>query len=156
MYYDPRFGRMVSEKGPENFKSYSASAPLHSHWRQATCEEFECDAFVHGSVVTADLSTDLGQRQYEYLKHDRTRRCSMQQVSQYIVKFVYGPGNDCFEPVRSTHRVPFGRPPFYLVAEGDFRGNPRGTPVRVHRCVEDWVDDWANHTDKLANLRQRG
>jgi hypothetical protein len=157
MYWDKVHNRLAPDAGPEHFKSYSARAPLATHWRPATCEEAECEHFLHGFVLSVDLSTDLGQKQYHYVtKEDKERSYSIQRISMDLVKVVYGPGNPCFEPYRSQHRVPIGRPPFYLVADGDFRGNPRGTPVRRHFCVEDWVDDFANHQDKVSTVMQRG
>lgn len=148
--------RHVPQLGPEFFKTYQWTAPVRTHWRPATCEEFECEDFLKGFVLTVDLSTELGQKQFHYVTHDKSRKHSMQRVTATLVKFVYGPGNDCFEPKRSTHRVPIGRPPFYLVSGGDWRGNPRGTPRFMHRRPEDWIDDFATHQDKLAEVQQRG
>lgn len=139
--------------GPEHYKSYSMRAPFRSHWRPATCEEYECEAFLTGFVTTVDLNTELGQRQYHYLTHDRERSYSMQRVSMTLVKFIYGPGNRCFSS--QDHRVPVGRPPRLLVVGGDWRGNPR-REVRVHSRVDDWVDDSRNHQDKIATIVQRG
>jgi hypothetical protein len=101
-----------------------------------------------------DTGTELGQKQFYYLTHDTDRKYSMQRVDQTLFKFLYGPGNPCFR--RGDHRVPIGRPPFYLVAEGDWRGNPRGTPAFRHRRVEDWVDEFANHQNSIAAAIKRG
>jgi len=157
MYWDNIHNRLAPDAGPEHFKSYAARAPLATHWRQATCEEYECDQFLHGFVLTVDLSTELGQKQWYYVaKVDRERSYSIQRLNQFIVKVIYGPGNPCFEPNRSNHRVPVGRPPFYLVADGDWRGNPRRTPMYHHRRVEDFIEDFALHQDKIAVVRKRG
>lgn len=144
---------IIPAAGPEHYKSYSMRSPIKTHWRQATCEEYECEAFLVGFITTVDLNTELGQRQYDYLIHDRERSYSMQRVSMTMVKFIYGPGNRCFSS--GDHRVPVGRPPRLLVVGGDWRGNPR-REVRVHTRVEDWVDDSRNHQDKIARLIQRG
>lgn len=149
--------RYAPEAGPQHFMTYEWSAPLRSHWRKATCEEYECDDFINGFVLTVDLSTELGKKQYYFVtKVDRERSYSMQRVTQTMVKFIYGPGNPCFAPKRNTHRVPIGRPPFYIVAQGDWRGNPRGTPRYLHRRAEDWIDDSANHFNRLAEAAKRG
>lgn len=139
--------------GPQNYKSYSMRAPFRTHWRLASCEEYECEAYFKGFVTTVDLNTELGQRQYEYLSHDRERSFHMQRLSMSLVKFVYGPGNRCFSS--HEHRVPIGRPPRLLVVGGDWRGNPR-RERRVHSNVDDWVDDARNHQDKIATIVQRG
>lgn len=141
--------------GPEHFKSYKASAPLGSHWRRATCEEYECDDFLYGFIFTCDISTELGQQQHYFLTHDKERSYSIQRPNESIVKFIYGPGNRCFAPKCENHVIPIGRPPFYLIHGGDWRGNPRGDRL-VHRRVEDWIDDWANHQDRIASTIRRG
>jgi hypothetical protein len=146
--------RPPQQFGPEWFKTYSMRSPLSTHWRPADCAEYECDEFLYGQVLTVDMGTELGQRQAYYLRHDRTRRMHEQKVSDTLVKFVYGPGNECFNS--GEHRVPIGRPPFLLVADGDWRGNPRGTPVRRHRQVEDWVEDFALHQIEVKQARERG
>jgi hypothetical protein len=140
--------------GPEFYKSYKMSAPLHSHWRNATCEEYECDDFLYGFVMTANISTDLGKKQAYYLMHDKERSFHIQRVSQDIVKFIYGPGNRCFKS--GDHRIQSGRPPFYLVSGGDWRGNPRGTPTFQHRRPEDWADDCGEHQLRIAETVQKG
>ena len=149
---------MVSRIAPAmpaaHYKTYGMAMPLRTHWRPATCDEYGCEAYQHGWVSTFDLSTDLGKGQYEYCKADRTRSFHMQRVDLTLVKFIYKPGNRCFRA--SDHRVPLGRPPRFVVAGGDWRGNPRGTPVQVHRSAEDWVDDFSNHQDKIAAAIGRG
>ena len=139
--------------GPQNYKTYAMSAPLRTHWRQATCEEYECEQFQHGFVTTIDVGTELGQKQFDYLTHDTTRRAVMQRISLTTVKFTYGPGNRCFN--YGEHRIPIGKPPKLLVLGGDWRGNPSGQ-VRRHTRVEHWVEDSAGHLDHLAEIVRRG
>lgn len=139
---------------PEAYKTYGMSMPLRTHWRPATCEEVGCAAYRSGWVSTFDLSTELGQKQYAYCKDDRSRSFSMQQASMTLVKLVYKPGNKCFQA--SDHKLPLGRPGRFYVAEGDFRGNPRNIPVRVHRSADNWVEDFSEHQDKIATAIQKG
>jgi len=155
MHWDNAHNRLAPNAGPENFKTFERRAPLSSHWRKATCEEVLCDDYVHGFVLTIDLSTDLGQRQYDYVKHDGSRSCSIHRSGMNMLSCVYRPGNAGFKPTHD-HRIPIGRPAIFLVAEGDFRGNPRGIPVRVHRTGVDWADEFATHQDKVVTLLQRG
>lgn len=149
-----RISRLAPDLGPEYYKTYTMSSPFASHWKPATCEEYECEDFLNGFVLTVDLGTELGQKQYHYVTHDRDRRHSMQRISDHLIKFVYGPGNPCFR--RGDHKVPLDRPPFYLVSGGDWRGNPRGIRRMVHRRPEDWVDDFANHQDSISEAVKRG
>jgi hypothetical protein len=145
--------RPVPVAGPEHYKTYSMSAPLRTHWRQATCEEYECPDFLNGFVTTIDVSSDLGKKQFHFITHDKTRSYTMRALPLGLVEFTYGPGNKCWK--WQEHRVPFGKPPRLLVTGGDWRGNPR-RQVRVHKRVEDWVEDSATHLDKIASLVQRG
>jgi hypothetical protein len=151
-----QLNRIVPRLGPEHYKTYTISAPLRTHWRRATCEEYECDDFLYGFVLTIDTTTDLGMRQLEFVRYDKSRKGSIQRLSEQIIKVTYGPGNQCFEPKRSTHRVPVGRPPFFLVHGGDWRGNPRGTETLVHRRPVDWVDDCATNQIRIADVHKRG
>jgi hypothetical protein len=151
--------RIAPAMGPEGYKTYEMDMPLGTHWRPVSCEDYECDDFMHGFVLTVDTSTDLGKKQFHFVTHDKTRKMSMQRVGEYVFKFLYGPGNKCFKNVEGDprrHKLPIGRPPFFLVSGGDWRGNPRGTPTMTHRRPEDWIDDFANHQDKLATAFQRG
>lgn len=156
MQWSNQYNRLVPEIGPEHYKSYSLAAPLETHWKNATCEEYECDEFVYGFVLTVDISTQMGERQYDYITHDRSRKYSMQKVDATVFKFVYGPGNEGFGAKHGEHKVGLGRTPLLLVEEGDFRGNPRGTPARVHVREQDWAEDFALHVDKLNTAIQRG
>lgn len=147
--------RIAPVLGPEHYKTFTASAPFSSHWRPATCEEYECDDFLYGFVTTIDFSTELGQKQLHHLtKVDKERKYSLQRTGPFEVKIIYGPGNPCFR--RQYHRVPIGRPPFYLVSEGDWRGNPRRAQPYRHRRPEDWVDQFANHQSEIAESVRRG
>ena len=149
-----RVNRLMPKMGPQNFKTYGLAMPLATHWRKATCEETGCDAYLKGWVTTLDLSTPEGQFHAETIKNDKTRKYSVQRVSVAVAKYVYPPGNRCFR--ESQHRLPLERPARLYVADGDWRGNPRRTPVRVHQRAEDWVEDFSLHQDTLKTAIERG
>lgn len=153
-YGHTQVSRLAPAMPAHAYKTYGVSMPVRTHWRQATCEEAGCEAYRHGWVSTFDLSTDLGQAQYEHCKNDRERSFSMQRASLTLAKFIYPPGNRCFRS--GDHRVPLERPARFYVAGGDFRGNPRRVPVRVHSRAEDWVEDFSAHQDRIATAIQRG
>lgn len=153
-YFNQKCNRISPNMGPENYKSYTMRAPFETHWRMATCEEYECIDFLNGFAITVDTATELGKKQHYYLTHDNERSYSLQRVTESLFKFIYKPGNPCVK--RADHRVPIGRPPLLLVVGGDWRGNPRGTPTVRHTRVEDWVDDFATHQEGLATLLRRG
>jgi hypothetical protein len=145
----------IPPAGPADaYKTYGWSMPVSTHWRAATCEEVGCEAYRYGWVSSFDLSTDLGQRQFEHCKADKTRSFSIQRPAPTLVKFVYTPGNRCFQA--ADHRLPLGRPARFYVAGGDYRGNPRGDRTVVHSRAEDWAEDFAEHQDRLATAIERG
>lgn len=147
--------RLAPLGSPAAYKTYGALSPLSTHWRDATCEEAACAAFLAGWVTTADLTTAGGQRMAHFITHDKTRSWSLQRVTATLVKFVFGPGQRCFPSQVSPHRVRMDRPPRFLVRDGDFRGNPTGF-TREHKNGEQWAEDSAETLDRVRTLRQRG
>jgi hypothetical protein len=136
------------------FKSYSWRQPLATHFRKVTCAEFGCKAYRHGWVTLVDVSTELGQRQYHYITHDRTRRHHEEKTGTGLISFTFPPGQEFFAgSPQHEHRRPIGYDPVTLVHGGDFRGNPRQTPSRVMR-PQDWVDDFATHQETLARAQR--
>lgn len=135
------------------FKSYSVRYPLSTHWRKATCEEVDCPQYMLGWDTVVDVGTELGQRQYDYITHDRSRSYTMTKEGLTLVRFHYGPGNQPFAGPSHDHRIKVERAPLMLVTGGDWRGNPRGTEPVVHRNAENWVDDLARHQDRLARAQ---
>ncbi len=133
-------------------KTYQIAAPLATHWRKATCAEVDCPAFLHGWQTVCDESTELGQRQADYIRHDKTRKHAEQRAEGGLTVFVFGAGQNCFRP----HQVPSGRPERFLVTGGDFRGNPLGIPPREHVRPDDWVDDMAETLDEIRTRHERG
>ncbi len=49
-------------------QTYAILAPRSTHYRRATCAEFECPDYVNGFALVADLATDLGQAQATYIR----------------------------------------------------------------------------------------
>lgn len=145
---------IMPKMGPQAYKTYGMTMPLKTHWRPASCDEVGCEAYRNGWVSTFDLGTELGRKQYAFCQADRERSYSMQRTGLNLVKLLYKPGTPCFN--RSTHRVPMERPARLYVADGDWRGNPRRTPVRVHSRAADWVEDFSIHQDRLATAVERG
>lgn len=144
--------RLLPAMPVQAYKTYGMSMPLSTHWRAATCEEVGCEAYRKGWVSTFDLSTDLGTKQYEHCKADKSRSWSMQRATLTLVKFVYKPGNRCFRS--GDHRMPLERPALFTVRGGDWRAAT--TSVRTHVRAEDWVEDFSIHQDRLATAIERG
>jgi hypothetical protein len=149
--------RIVPKAGPEHYKSYSWRRPLgmDGFWRRVTCEEYRCKAFRRGWQTVVDISTELGQRQYHYLSHDKSRKWAMEKTGDCLVTFSYPPGQEFFDgsPAHRHVRPANIRPPLLLVSGGDWRGNPRQVRTVVHRSADDWLDDFSSNLDRLARAR---
>lgn len=131
------------------YKTYAIVAPKQTHTRKATCAEVECQHHIHGWVTTVIRGSDD-----EALIRRAGRHFVEEPAEANMVRFVFPPGQPCFRV--STHRVTLEREPLYVVRDGDWRGNPRGTDPRRHTRAADWVDDFATHQDKLATRLAQG
>jgi hypothetical protein len=145
--------RPVPKLGPQAYKSYSWRQPLQTHFRRVTCADVRCAEYVNGWVTVVDTATELGQRQYDYLSRDRTRSPHAEKTGTSLVSFTYPPGSQPFDSTRHEHYRPIGYEPVTVVHGGDFRGNPRRDPPRIMR-PQDWVDDFANHQERLARAQR--
>lgn len=133
-------------------KTYGIRAPLQTHWRPATCAEVECLAYQRGWRTTVDVRSELGARQAYYIRMHSGRSFEVSEVNELgMVTFTFPAGQKCFQ----EHRVPLERPQIFVVRGGDWRGNPRGE-FRRHVRAADWVDDFAEHQDKLADRFTQG
>lgn len=127
-------------------KTYAIHAPISTHYRPATCQEVDCEAYAHGWKTRIDPNAELGRKQLNYIRLGSGR--SFRVVTSPgtpIVDLIFSPGQQCF----AQHQVPLEREPFYIVRDGDFRGNPRGTTPRKLSAPH-WVDDFATHQDTIA------
>ncbi len=143
--------RLPVKAGPEAFKTYQIVAPLKTHWRPATCDEVDCQKRAKGFQAQIDVSTDLGRRQAHYIENLAGLRYRRQVMGMMVI-YTFPAGQRCFDP----HKVPLEREPLYIVRGGDHRGNPRGTPKRAHRTGSLWVEDFAEHQDRIATAIERG
>jgi hypothetical protein len=153
----PGFRRTLNRLAPPlpagSMKTYQISAPRATHWRPATCAEVDCAAHVHGWRTVVDESTELGQRQAHHVRKVAGRAYTEHRDEAGLTVFTFEAGQRCF--AADSHRLPVGRPEIYVVRGGDWRGNPRGD-VRKHARPADWVDDFAEHQQQLADRLAQG
>jgi hypothetical protein len=121
------------------------------HYRPATCAEVECPQWKNGWITRVPVGSDL-DRFLAGKTHGR-RFFARPGVDGGERTYSFPEGQECFRS--STHRVPIEREPFFVVRDGDWRGNPRGTAA-VNRRPDDWVDDFANHQQRIADARDQG
>jgi len=136
--------------GPENFVTYELRAPIGTHRRRASCAEVECIRRLRGFRAQFDVSTPQGRANARTV--DLSSRRYVREVAGSLVTYTFAAGQDCF----TAHTVPLEREPMYLVRGGDYRGNPRRTRTHVHARPELWVEQFAEHQDALAGVKQRG
>lgn len=132
-------------------KTYAIASPLATHWRPATCAEVGCERHRDGWQTVCDERTDVGARRAYLIRHDRTRGHKEHKDPSGVTVFKFPPGQRCFQA--GQHRMQY-RPEIYVVRGGDWRG-VTNEPYR-HRRAADWVDDFANHQDRLATAFNRG
>jgi len=142
--------RIVSPLPPQAIKTYQILQPVETHMRVATCLEVDCDAFRNGWSTAVDVATDLGRQQAQYIRL-HSGRAFTAVVRETLVTFTFPAGQRCF----SKHHVPIERPALYVVRDGDWRGNPRRTEPRQVKA-DDWVDDFAEHQDRLKTAIEQG
>src|SRR4051812_20053517 len=115
----------------EHMKTYAIVRKDGLHYRPATCAEVECPQWAHGWVTRVTRGSDL-EKFLVGQTHGR-RFTETTGLSAGEREFMFGPGQECFRS--STHRLPVEREPFFVVRDGDWRGNPRGTAA-VNRTAD--------------------
>lgn len=130
------------------YKTYAISAPIATHTRPASCEEVGCLNFHNGWETRVPVDSEL----------DGLVRASGRGWRSVVTEggvniYTFGPGTECFNS--SSHRVPLDRPQLFVVRDGDWRGNDTGR-VFKHDKPEHWVEDFANHQQKIADARNKG
>ena len=142
--------RLAPQAGPEAYKTYAILAPTSTHFRPATCAEVDCPNYLRGWRVRVEgLPAEL-----LHTAKTSGRRWREQRIAEGETWLLYEAGQPCFEA--GTHRLRLDKPELFLVREGDFRGNPRGTKARMHQRPADWVDDFGEHQQHLADEHQKG
>lgn len=145
--------RIAPRMAPAAYKTYALQLPKVTHYRKATCQEVECEAYARGWVTKIDVSTPLGQRQARYIVDHSNRKFTETTAinSSVIREFMFPHGQQCF----ADHQVPLEREPLYVVRGGDWRGNPRNEH-RTHVRAADWVEDFATHQQNIVDEIERG
>lgn len=134
----------------EAVKTYQVASPIRSHYRRASCKEVRCPNYEHGwRTVLPASSHDL----IATLRRSGRKITSETVRPDGMVEFIFEAGQPCFES--SKHVTSLEREPLYIVKGGDWRGNPRGERMR-HANADDFVDDFANHQQKLADRMEQG
>lgn len=132
------------------YQTYEIRAPKETHWRPATCQEVDCDAYQNGWITTLDTATELGARQAEYIRLHSGRHYTARPLGEHVFAFTFPAGQRCFQ----QHHVPLEREPLYVVRGGDWRQHLGAERRHVH--ADDWVDDFATHQQAVADRIEKG
>lgn len=130
-----------------DYQTYSITAPRDTAVKTA-CEQVDCDARRHGWRTLLDEGTPEGQMRAAYIRTKSGRTFTERPGPGGLTEFVFEAGQRCF----ADHHT---RPEFYAVRDGDWRGNPTGR-VRQHVRAADWVEDFGEHQQTVADQIQRG
>ena len=131
---------------PEAYKTYSITQPADLFVKTA-CENAGCDAFAYGWVTTVDEATPIGETQARYIRYG-AKRTFREQRDGALTVFTFDPGQRCF----AEHRT---RPEHYRVSGGHWQ-MPFRQPLRDHVNAADWVEDFAEHQQGLADRLAKG
>lgn len=145
-------GRITPRVEAQHYQTFQVTSPIATHTRRASCEEVECGSYLRGWKMVLDLNTELGRKQAHYIKHNAGRSYVIDDQRDGMVTLIFKANQNCF----AEHRVPLDRPEIYRVKGGDFRGNPLRTPTRVHKKPEHWVEEFAEHQDKIKTAIEKG
>lgn len=138
----------LEPQGPvEAYKTYSITSP-HDREVKASCELVGCAAWQFGWQSIIDESTTLGRDQAAHIRHRSGRTFKEQRTGAGLTVFTFEPRQRCF----ADHRT---RPELYVVRDGDWRGNPTGRR-RQHANAADWVEDFGEHQQRIADQIERG
>lgn len=148
------FINRIQPIGPaSSYKTYQIVSPLSTHFRPASCAEVHCPAHQHGWKTVIDERTEQGKSQAHYIRKEAGRKYREDKdIQGALTIFIFEAGQRCF----GAHQVRLDRPETYIVRDGDWRGNPRGTKPYVHTKAAYWVEDFAEHQNRLANEIEKG
>jgi hypothetical protein len=144
-------------KLPEHsMKTYALSAPIATHRRAASCAEVACERQARGWRTALDVSVPEHAAAANWIRLHSGLRFTVEQVGD-AVTFTFPAGQQCFDGLNRRHTAPLEREPFYIVRAGDWRTSwhDRQATARLMH-VADWLDDFANHQQQVADAHSAG
>jgi hypothetical protein len=148
--FDPRIGgqRIVPAHAAGAYQTYSVHSPRDTTVK-AACEDVGCEAWLFGWDTPIDESTELGRQQATYIRTQsgRTFKEMPRAGEGAVTVFRFEPRQRCF----ANHRT---RPESYAVLAGDWR--IRGGVLTRHSRAADWVEDFGEHQQRIADQQEKG
>jgi hypothetical protein len=144
-----RMNRLQPQGQVQDYKTYQIVSPLSTHWRPATCAEVDCAEYINGWRLRIEgLPPEM-----VHAARTSGRKYTELDVSESEHWLIFEAGQPCFRA--QMHRALLDKQEIFIARDGDWRGNPTGN-VRRHTRPEFWVEDFAEHQDKLARQIQQG
>jgi hypothetical protein len=86
---------------------WRATRPKDSHWREVSCREAGCAQYIGGwqTVLSASDTANI-----EYIRRSGMRY-KEEYDDRYLIRFVFEPGQECFEGRAGGHRTLIERDP---------------------------------------------
>jgi hypothetical protein len=131
---------------PAAFKTYVLASPSDATVK-AACEQVDCAAWRHGWRTMVDETTDLGREQAAHIRLRARRTFTERPGPGGLTEFLFDSGQRCF----ADHRT---RPEVYGVRGGDWRATTGA--LRRHANGWDWIDDFGEHQQRVADSAARG
>lgn len=129
------------------YQTYSITQPADVLVKTA-CEQAGCAAWLSGWDTVLDETTALGKQQAAYIRSQSGRTFKELRTDADLTVFRFEAHQRCFR----EHQT---RPELYAVRDGDWRGNPTGR-TRQHQRPADWVEDFGEHQQRIADQQQKG
>lgn len=146
-----QMNRIPPKMPAQAYQTFGIVAPVSTHWREATCEEVDCPAYINGWSTHVDEATPLGEKQAHYIRREAKRSFTESKRPDGLTTFEFKSGQTCFR----QHKARVEREELFVRRTGDHRGSPDGFR-RVYDRPDQWVDDFATHQDEIARHNQRG
>jgi hypothetical protein len=152
--FTPQGQRIAPALAAGAYQTYRLQAPAVTHFRPASCAEVRCEAYENGFRVAVDERTELGAEQARYIRRSSGRaflESREGELGDGLTVFTFAPGQTCFRA--ADHRAPLEREPILTIHRGDWRGMQL---LRRHTRPEFWVEDFAEHQDRLTAAIEKG
>lgn len=159
-------GQLIGLDGrPVSAEQVNYQTHANVTFEPATCEQVGCSWFRSGWATTVDPSTDLGARQADHIRHDKTRAhtemagaawneqglaLAAQRGEQFdpvptgAVVFLFAPGTECFQ--RGDHALPVASDPTFEVRDHS------GGLLRRHSGIDPFYDDFRGHSEPQFDI----
>ena len=131
---------------PSDYVTYRMGQVLDVQIK-AACEQVACPSWSNGWETTVDERTPLGTAQAAYIRTKAGRTFRETRTDAGLTVFRFDSGQRCFADHHTT-------PELYSRTPGDRRAQTG--PTFTHQTAADWVEDFGENQQKIADEIKRG